>query len=377
MVGMSRISENGTQHEGSIYAAEGTAAHKLAEMCLRDNIKKLYPSLITQNKIPKEIKVEVNEGEEMIFEVTGEMMDAVNVYLEAVNEVRTTKSTLLVEAQVNISDNICGTADAVVAHTSKATVFDFKYGKGVQVEAPGNSQLLLYALGVIKSRIKVQNIKVVIVQPRLSTGANISYAEYKRGEVIAFGKDVERMEKRILDEHDMSLSIGDHCRWCKARVECPAQDRLRKEIIKVEELKNLPSPSALTLEEMSKVVVQGAMLTDWVKAVTEHAHRLAETGQKIPGLKLVEKRAIRRWKNETEARRFLVQFLGSNGAFEQKLLSPAKAEKVLKGKDIPLPPLLISKEASGTKIVPENAKGKEVQAKSVKRMFLEEAEELN
>ena len=63
-----------------------------------------------------------------------------------------------------------GIADCILVGGDTIHVIDLKYGKGVQVDADHNPQLMLYALGAYDAcRIlyPVTKVKVTIVQPRL------------------------------------------------------------------------------------------------------------------------------------------------------------------------------------------------------------------
>ena len=57
-----------------------------------------------------------------------------------------------------------------------------------------------------------------------------------------------------------------------------------------------------------------------------------QNGEKIPGLKMVAKRAYRKWINEDEAQRDLFKVFGER-IYEKRFLSASQAEKVL-GKDV-------------------------------------------
>ena len=145
------------------YAAQGTAAHELAEKCLRvgQDAKKF---------MGKKIKV---EG--MTFEVDGEMARGVQLYLDVVREDRNYMKTnkIHIETKVDLTKvhpGLFGTNDAALCNKTKLNIYDFKYGRGV-VQAEDNVQLLYYALGTlldIDPQKKVEEIEMVIVQPRVA-----------------------------------------------------------------------------------------------------------------------------------------------------------------------------------------------------------------
>ena len=63
-----------------------------------------------------------------------------------------------------------GTGDLLIVADHVLTVIDFKYGKGVAVEAEWNPQMMLYGLGALElfdALYDIETIRMVIYQPRL------------------------------------------------------------------------------------------------------------------------------------------------------------------------------------------------------------------
>ncbi len=68
----------------------------------------------------------------------------------------------------------------------------------------------------------------------------------------------------------------------------------------------------------------------WCKAVRARALEYVQAGGDIPGWALAEgRKGARKWEDESIAREQLINVLGDR-AFEKMLISPAKAEKLLK-----------------------------------------------
>ena len=80
---------------------------------------------------------------------------------------------VFVEQRVDLSEYIpsgFGSSDCILIHGSDLYVYDFKYGKGVRVEAEDNPQMRLYALGaylMYREFWKIEQVHMTIVQPRL------------------------------------------------------------------------------------------------------------------------------------------------------------------------------------------------------------------
>ena len=118
----------------SIYAAEGTAAHELAEHLIR-----------------KYLKLRTKRPTSEYY--TDELLSAVNEYVSfVIGEIETARReckqpVIVVEQRVDASeyvDNCFGTADMVIITDKTAHVIDLKLGKGVEVHAEENPQLMCW-----------------------------------------------------------------------------------------------------------------------------------------------------------------------------------------------------------------------------------------
>lgn len=146
----------------SEYATEGTAAHKLAEICLTKG-------LIAEQMVGQTIPAENGT----VRVVTEEMAEAVQVYLDVIRtdmkKYKVHPSDLSIEHRfhlVHIDKDAYGTNDASlkVAFT-KVIVYDYKHGAGVAVDAEDNKQGLFYAEGAAHGE-EIDEVEIVIVQPR-------------------------------------------------------------------------------------------------------------------------------------------------------------------------------------------------------------------
>ena len=109
---------------------------------------------------------------------------------------------------------------------------------------------------------------------------------------------------------------------------------------------------ALPVEQIGHYLDQAAMLEQWIADLRQLAHGLLEENQKVPGWKLVNKRAIRKWTDEGDA----AEWLSEQGVdpFEKNVVSPAAAEKLLKKDKIELPAALVVAVSSGSTLAPES-----------------------
>lgn len=362
----------------STYAEEGSAAHHLAEECLR---KGKDANDYADRAIRK-----VGEGYSILrlgapkadgdFEIDDEMTEAVQLYLDTIREDLdgTPGASLLVEHQFDLSSiypGLFGTNDAAIAQPwGKCRVYDFKYGKGVAVTVENNPQLQYYALGA--SRLDdFQEIELVIVQPR---------ARHKDGPVRRWELTAAELEKWALDslvpaakateDPKAPLAAGTWCKFCPAGATCPARFQHAQEVIKSDFVAiELPSPERLGMTDLVRVLDSSDILTDWLRQVAAYADGLLKKGETIPGRKLVQKKTIRRWKDEHSL--VSAMFRYREHIYEKKILSPAKMENLAKtqGWDIKLEQFW-EKPDGGLVMAPESDRREAVQAAPLVESFI-------
>lgn len=351
--------------KGSDYAKEGTLAHELAAGNLSANWDlSLY------------VGEDWSFDDGTTFRITQDMVDHVLDYTKLVREYAEGGS-LLVEQRVDFSPVIgqpdsFGTADAVIVRGDQLVVVDLKFGMGVKVDAEENPQLMLYALGALNDFDMLADfteVMMVIHQPRLN---HVSEYILPVGELRAFGEKAREAADRVRLAESLDLTANDgvtqgffepgekQCRFCRAKAICPA---LREEImLNVGGETHSPAtpedfaafvPIEVDMQvsdnylpiAMSKV----GLVEDWCKAVRAETERRLLAGQKVDGWKLVEgRRGNRAWADEAEAEATLKSFrLRQDEMYDMKLVSPTKAEKLLK--DSPkrwakIEPLLVRSE---------------------------------
>lgn len=327
-----------TQGEPSIHAAEGTKAHELAADCLNHGIHPVGDDL--------------------------EMVKAVDVYYNYVNSLE--GDVRLVEERVDLSRlkpappvPMFGTADAIVWNKKQRRlhVVDFKYGKGVKVEVKDNPQLLYYALGaVLALRVRPETIRVAVVQPR---------ADHRDGPIREHVYDWQELtdfKNKLLEAAALTAQpdapvgpVGSHCRWCRAKPVCPAQERNLAEATQTDlDHFNPPPPDVLSVERLAYLLTLKPFVDQWFTESRNYVEAQLEQRQEVPGWKLVAKRAARKWEDEHKAAEFLQsRGISEREVFETKVISPAKAEKLLTDEDKEVLRNLVIKQSSGTTLVPD------------------------
>lgn len=276
-------------------AAEGTAAHELAEHKLRQHLD-----------MPTTRPVSEWDSEEM-DDYTDAYADHVMAELQRAREVDKA-AFLAIEERLDFSHIVpdgFGTGDALIVSDDTLTVVDLKYGKGVEVSAVGNPQMRLYALGALATYgaiYDVEQVRTVIFQPRL---ANISVEEISVDELVAWAEDVVRpaAEKAIAGEGE--LKAGEWCRFCRHAAQCPAlaAEMFAPVPTTAEHVPAAPDPDTLTDTQIATIVAHAGELKKWLSKVEDFALAQANEGRAYPGLKLVEGRSVRKYTDEADVAR--------------------------------------------------------------------------
>lgn len=348
-----RLEEKFQESATSIYAAEGTLAHEFGDVLLRYENGEIKKSIL--NKELKRLRAEDLYSDEMEDEVA----KYVEFVMETFNVAKTrTKDAILnVEERLDFSHIVnqgFGTVDATIIADGVLAVIDLKYGKGIRVDADNNPQLMLYALGALRSSELLYNIHTVqmsIVQPRLD---HISTFKMTVEDLVKWADEIVRPSAQKAYSGEGTKVAGEWCKWCKAKPMCRTFAEKNMELAKFE----FRDPDLLTKEELLDVFQQQPMLVDWVKSVADHILAKALQGEHFPGYKVVEGRSNRRWTDEKEVVKKLTDLGFERSKFMvEKLENLTKVEKLLGKKDFfsKLEGMVIKPQGSPT-LAPESDK---------------------
>lgn len=271
-------------------AAEGTAAHELAEHKLRQHLD-----------LPTTRPVSEWDSEEM-DDYTDQYADHVMAELQRAREVDKA-AFLSIEERLDFSHIVpdgFGTGDALIIGGDTLTIVDLKYGKGVEVSAVGNPQMRLYALGALATYgaiYDIEQVRMVIFQPRL---ANVSVEEISVDELTTWAEGVVRPAAEKAAAGEGELQAGDWCRFCRHAAQCPAlaADMFAPVPTSAEHVPAAPDPDTLTDTQIATIVTHAGELKKWLTKVESYALAQANDGHTYPGLKLVEGRSVRKYTDE-------------------------------------------------------------------------------
>lgn len=271
------VLSEGLPQRTSSYAEEGTEAHRLAESLLND--------------IPRLTTVEMRRN--------------VNVYID---HVRALAGTRHLEVKVRVTDDVHGTADAIVWRPDEKILYvrDLKYGAGIGVEVIDNLQLRIYALGALLTmKYPAHSVDVGIVQPRFPhPDGPIRSQVYMSADLIDFHADLMDAVKRVEEAQakatklitqawqDRFLTPSEKgCRFCLAAPTCPMVNQLHKAVAS----QVFAPQSVYDVQALADTLKKLPILKAWMKNVEEFAYQEAANGVAIPGHKLVAKKANRAW----------------------------------------------------------------------------------
>jgi hypothetical protein len=275
--------------------------------------------------------------------VTDEMRGHVQVYADLVLSFG---GIVLAEQRVPIGhitgeDGATGTSDAVVLKMDEIVVADLKYGRGVRVDAEGNPQLIMYALGALEEFSGVygepKQVRMVIVQPRLD---HIS-------EVVMLTEDLRDWESRITAAakrarwEPIRIAGDKQCRFCKAKAHCPelanyVQASVAAEFSAIDDA-TVARVEMLTPDALGLALSKVDLIEQWCRAVRARTESELINGTPVPGWKLVQgRRGARQWRDKDAAlellrRRFR---LPVEKACELTVISPTAAERLVKAGDM-------------------------------------------
>lgn len=330
--------------EESIYAREGTLAHKICELKLR---QKFIDVSMTKEEFNEQME-ELKHDE--LYQK--EMERYTNEYIDYITEVVYSKKEapyITAEKKIDFSNYVpegFGTADCIIIGNNTLHVIDFKYGKGVKVSVDYNEQLLLYALGayVTYSFIyNIENIVMSIVQPRLD---NICTQEITKEDLLMWGECVKPTALKAY-KGEGEFSAGEHCKFCKAVGICKVKANEKLSLMGYENKET----NLLTNDEIALILDKIKDLTTWAEKIKECALAKMLKGEKIKGYKLVQGKSSRNFTNTDEALEIL-QKAGYDKAilYETKPLTLSKLEKIIGKEEFNnlLNGLIVKKEGSPT-----------------------------
>lgn len=296
----------GYEDKVSDYAAEGTDAHTLCE-----------------SRLKKALGMKTKDPVEDLSWYNAEMEDCANGYADYVLELleqakqTCTDPVVMIEQRVDFSRWVkegFGTADCIIIADGVMNIVDYKHGKGVEVSAEANPQMMLYALGALEifdGIYDITEVRMSIYQPRKS---NVSVCVMDKDSLLEWAHNDLMYKAKLAYDGEGEFQCGDWCRFCKAKSECRKRAAANLEIAKYE----FQEPPLLEDVEIAEILGKVDELAAWAADVKEYALRKAINGQEWPGWKLCEGRSVRRYVNEDAVARAVLD--AGYSPYEEKIL---------------------------------------------------------
>lgn len=309
-----RLEQEFEDHETEA-AAEGSAAHALAEHKLRKALK-------MRSRKP----VSKYDSDEMDAYTDG----YVEFVLEALEEAKQLCSDpkVLIEQKLDFSCYVpdgFGTGDCLIVADRLLHIIDLKYGQGVLVDAVENPQMMLYALGALRifdCLYNITEVSMTIYQPRRE---NVSTWTVSVEELNDWAEQTLKPKAELAFKGEGEYSPGAWCQFCKAAVKCRARAEAKLQLAKYEFAK----PPLLTDAEIGDILGKLDDLTKWANEIIAYAQDAAVShGKQWPGYKLVESRTNRKYTDE-DAVIEAARSAGYTDIFKKSLIPITEMEKLM------------------------------------------------
>lgn len=337
-----------TGDDGKVNSAadEGTAAHLIRELSLSVGLD-AYDFVGTE--------VDVNG---VIYVCDEDMADALQ---PGIDRVREFQGEMVIEYRVDTTPWVGldeegnrqgGTLDCGIIGDEEIIINDLKFGRGIPVEAVGNTQIRLYALGfyeqIAKHKTDATEFRFIIDQPRNAKGGG----EWTQtlDELLAFGEYVKERAAMTFDPNAPCTPNMDSCLWCPAaKIDgaCPEYEAWNLEFCDIE-FENLddyvefgidvetPDPEGLTTARKKAIYDHLPAIRKFLTRVEASVAADVRTGDgEKYGLKVVAgRRSNRKHADEEQSEAWLKKHgFKDDQIITKKLKTPAMLDKIVgKGK---------------------------------------------
>ena len=333
--------EENIPDQSTSYTKEGTQAHELAEFCARTSVGLSWGAALPEA-------------------ADQEMEDAAEDYAAYIKEtflrIKETCPDAFIDTEIRLDltdwiPDSFGTADCLIVADDVLHVIDFKYGKGVKVEAENNVQMMIYALGALDwaaMLYEIKTVKMTIVQPRLG---GISEAEISADHLLDWGENIlQPIAAAAASGNGVFKPSEQTCKFCKASGSCSAQAEHYVSLFEEN-----PIEDVIDAQRAGELLRRASGMDDWLKAIKGKVFESLMDGSEVPGWKLVEGRSVRRYTDEVAVAKAVEE--AGYDPYEKKVLGiTAMTHALGKKKFNELLGGLVMKPAGKPTLVPESDK---------------------
>jgi hypothetical protein len=325
-------------------AIDGTHSHTLLEYCLKHKGGIADPHLFVGTLLSD------HEGQ---FAVDKERADRVKVATDYIIAIvaKFPGTQVISEQHVDPAslvgrNDMHGTVDVQLCDKQTVELIDYKDGMN-PVEAFQNPQLEQYVVGVMAEILNsgcdfsYETVRLTIIQPKLALKGHNPIVSHNFPADIIISRIIPKLiaEGKATDDPNAPFVPGEkQCNYCPARGNCSAASNhaLEKAGIKFADLNVVKeaaekSATGMTDEQLKEIVEAAPLLRKMIESVEDEAMARLKTGHLIPGIKLVEGRGTRSWREDEETTGTRLTRLGipKSEVWQRVLISPAQAEKIV------------------------------------------------
>ena len=308
----------------SEYAAEGTAAHELSELTTR-----YFLGAISELEF-ENARDKLSKGPYYNAEMQEYANDYARFVLDKFNAAREHTPDALIELEVKVDfskwvKSGFGTGDCIIIADDVLEIVDLKYGKGHRVEAVGNPQMRLYALGALLKYDMLYDFKTVrmtIYQPRLS--GTQSSDEITVEELLEWAENYVKPRAKMAYAGKGEFAPSEEtCKFCRAKAQCRARAEHNLKLFD-----EAPDVLLISPEEAGAILEKAADIQSWLSDLENFVSSTLLSGESVTGWKLVEGRSNRKFADELK----VVEAMKNAGydetlLYERKLITLTQMEK--------------------------------------------------
>ena len=325
-------------------AIDGTHSHTLLEHCIKSGLANPL------NMVG--VKLKDDDGE---FVIDQSRAERVKVAIDYIAD--KLPAEVISEKRVNPQwftgrDDLSGTVDCQIVSDDALEIIDYKDGMA-PVDAANNLQLEQYAIGKLaeyKLPINMpqmypfKEVRMTIIQPKLALRGMNPVVSW----VVPVSHLLDRvrtltLEAMATDAPNALLVPGEsQCKYCRAKGSCSALasnvmkeigvmfQPVKTDVLDVAQQSANKDPAVMSDDQIRQIMEAAPLMRQLIEGVEKEAQRRLESGQSIPGLKLVNGRGSRAWvlPEDEMAEKLIKMGIPKTAIYETKLVSPAKAEKL-------------------------------------------------
>jgi hypothetical protein len=342
-----RFGKPDEQGDGPDYRWQGTVAHAAIADCLTTGLD-------AWEVVGREYEGHV---------LTADLAEGVAFYLSVVTPLLAgATGNVYVEEHLSAPDihpALFGTVDLGFVMGSTLRIFDYKNGAGVSVDVEENPQEMYYAFLLLVKleryhpetfKDRVKGVELTIVQPNdFNPAGKVRTWLTTPEHILDWGYNTLVKAMCEADKGQPQLDVGSHCRFCPAKIICPAQQLLFAQLASA----NAADAKQMTDDELGRYYELMEPAAMFIKAVKEETYSRLMNGAELASAKLVRSQADRVWKDGALAR--FSTLYGTAAFTDPKLKSPAQMEDLPQAK--PLVREFAFTPDTGLTVKPIGAKG--------------------